>query len=73
MKIKYDHNTNAAYIHLVDTANKLNDVSKTIELKTIALKNKRELEIMLDFDKDDKLLGIETLNADKFLPQNLLS
>ena len=50
LRTTYDKEADAAYIHLDDKS----DVAKTVEL------NK---EVMLDLDKDDKIVGIELLKA----------
>ena len=60
--IKVDKEAEAAYIYLKDKFNK-GEVKKTIALND---------EIILDFDKDNKLIGIEVLNAVKYLPKQAL-
>ena len=57
MKIEYDKESDAAYIYLVENIGK-GEAVKTIELNQ---------NIILDFDKQGKLLGIEVLNASKTL------
>ena len=53
MKAEYDKEVDAAYIYLVDKIEK-GEVKKTIKLDDA---------ISLDFDKNDKLIGIEILKA----------
>ena len=62
MKIEYDKEADAGYIYLVDEI-KNGEAVKTIEL---------EPNIIIDFNKDGKLLGIEVLNASKILNKDLL-
>ena len=57
MKFKYDKEVDAAYIYLEDSI-KDGEADKTIELND---------NIILDFDKNGKLLGVEILNASKVL------
>ena len=57
MKIEYDKIVDAAYLYVVDDI-KGGDAVKTIELYD---------NIILDFDKNKKLLGIEILNVSKVL------
>lgn len=63
MKFEYDKEADAGYFYLVD---KIGDgeAVKTIEL---------EPDIILDFNKDGKLLGIEVLNASKVLREDVLA
>ncbi len=62
MRIEYDKDVDAGYIYLVDEI-KDGEAVKTIEL---------EPNIILDFSKDGKLLGIEILNASKVLNKDVL-
>ncbi len=62
MKIEYDKDVDAGYIYLVDEI-KNGEAVKTIELDS---------NIILDFDKEGKLLGIEVLNASKVLNKDVL-
>ncbi|MFH0869231.1 MAG: DUF2283 domain-containing protein [archaeon] len=59
MKTEYDKEVDAAYIYLADKIEK-GAVQKTIKLND---------NISLDFDKDNKLLGIEILRASQTLPK----
>ncbi|MFH1187200.1 MAG: DUF2283 domain-containing protein [Candidatus Levyibacteriota bacterium] len=62
MKFEYDKEADAAYICMEDSiAN--GQVQKTIELDD---------NIIVDFDKNGKLLGIEILSASKVLHQKSL-
>ena len=62
MKLEYDKDVDAAYIYLED---KISDgeVKKTIELND---------NIIIDFNSEGKLLGIEVLNASKVLNKELI-
>ena len=62
MKITYDKEANAAYISLKDI--NAGEVKRTVELKE---------DIMLDFDKQGKLIGIEILNASKIMNKEVLA
>ncbi|MBU2458922.1 MAG: DUF2283 domain-containing protein [Nanoarchaeota archaeon] len=62
MKIEYDKEADAGYIYLVDEI-KEGEAAKTIEL---------DPNIILDFEKNGKLLGIEVLNASKVLSKDVL-
>ena len=57
MKFEYDKSVDAAYIYLEDSIAD-GEVDKTIELNN---------NIILDFDKEGKLLGVEILSASKVL------
>lgn len=67
MRLTYDKQIDAAYLHLVDTIGP-NQVSKTVPV------DPREIdgEINLDFDRDGRLIGIEILAASRFLSRSLL-
>ena len=62
MKFEYDKEVDAGYIYLVDEI-KDGEAVKTIELDS---------NIILDFNEEGKLLGIEVLNASKMLKDNAL-
>ncbi len=62
MRFEYDKEVDAGYIYLVDEI-KDGEAVRTIEL---------EPNIILDFGKDGKLLGIEVLNASKVLNKDTL-
>ncbi len=62
MRIEYDKEVDAGYIYLVDTIDE-GEAVKTIELDS---------NIILDFDKEGKLLGIEDLNVSKVLKKDVL-
>ena len=62
MKFEYDKEVDAAYIYLEDSIEN-SQANKTIELND---------NIILDFDKNGKLLGIEILSASKILHQKSL-
>lgn len=62
MKFEYDKEIDAAYIFLEDSIND-KEAAKTIEAND---------NIILDFDKNGKLLGIEILSASKILNKKSL-
>ena len=55
MKIKYDKTTDILYITLTD--------------KPVAESDEDKKGIVLDYDADNNIVGIEVLNASKKLPQ----
>ena len=59
----FDKDANAAYIYLKDKLGK-GDVKKTLSLND---------NIIMDFDKDEKLVGIEILNASSVLSKKVIS
>lgn len=62
MKFEYDKDVDAAYIYLEDSITE-GQAEKTIELGD---------NIILDFDKNGKLLGVEILSASKVLNKKSL-
>ena len=62
MRMTYDKKADAAYIH-VKASIAAGEVAKTIAL---------DENINLDFDRNEKLLGIEILSASKVLPEKQL-
>ena len=62
MKFEYDKKADAAYIYLEDSIAE-GEAQKTIELND---------NIIVDFDKNGKLLGIEILSASTVLNQKSL-
>ena len=62
MKFEYDKEVDAAYIYLKCPI-KEGESKKTIQLND---------NIILDFDKEDKLLGVEILDASKMLKKEVL-
>ena len=62
MKFEYDEDVDAAYVYLEHPI-KNGEVKKTIELNE---------NIILDFDKKGKLLGMEILNASKVMNKKVL-
>ena len=63
MKLEYDKDVDAAYIYIEYPA-KNGKAKKTIELNE---------NIILYFDEDDKLIGVEVLSASKVLSKKVLS
>jgi len=59
MKISYDKDADAAYVYIKDEI-KEGEVSKTVPVTD---------EIIVDFDANKKLLGLEILKASSFLPK----
>lgn len=62
MKITFDKEADAAYIYIEE------ETKEGASVKTIEVNE----DIILDFDKDDKLLGIEILNASKNISREFL-
>ena len=62
MKIEYDEEVDAVYINLKKIEK--DEIKRTIELDD---------NIILDFDEDKKLMGIEILNASKVIPKQAVS
>ena len=62
MKFEYDKRVDAAYIYLKYPL-KDGESKKTIQLND---------NIILDFDKENKLLGVEILDASKMLKKEVL-
>ncbi len=62
MRFEYDKDVDAAYIYLEDSVAE-GQAEKTIELNG---------NIILDFDKNGKLLGVEILSASKVLNKKSL-
>lgn len=62
MKFEYDKDVDAAYVSFVEDI-KDGEAEKTIEL---------DKNIILDFDSEGKLLGVEILNASKVLNEKAL-
>lgn len=60
MKVTYDKDADAAYIYLKDKIEK-GEVKKTISLKE---------NIILDYDKNKKLIGIEILSASRIVSKS---
>ena len=67
MKTTYDKNVDAAYIYILDKIEP-GSAKKTYLCDPLEIGGM----INLDFDKDGKLLGVEILDASKFLPQSVL-
>ncbi len=63
MKITYDKEADAAYIYLKDKISK-GEVKSTVSMNE---------NIVLDFDSNKKLIGIEILSASKVVPKNTIS
>jgi len=63
MKFEYDKEADAAYIY-VEYPVKEGQAKKTIQLND---------NIILDFDENEKLLGVEILNASKHLKKQILT
>ena len=59
MRTEYDKEADAAYIYIKNSIGK-GEVERTVKLDN---------SVILDFDKKNKLIGIEILNASKTLPE----
>lgn len=62
MRFEYDKEVDAAYIYLKYP------IKKGEAKRTIVLND----NIIVDFDKNDKLIGVEILNASKVLAKKVL-
>ncbi|MBI3032888.1 DUF2283 domain-containing protein [Candidatus Woesearchaeota archaeon] len=62
MKIEYDKDVDAAYIY-IEFPIKEGDAVNTVKIND---------NIIVDFNKQGKLLGVEVLDARKFLSKNVL-
>ncbi|MBS3151072.1 DUF2283 domain-containing protein [Candidatus Woesearchaeota archaeon] len=62
MKLEYDKEADAAYIYIKYPI-KEGEAEKTIELNE---------DLIVDFDKDGKLIGIEILNASRVIGKEVL-
>ena len=63
MKLEYDKEANSAYIYLKDSISN-GEVKRTVSMNQ---------EINLDFSADEHLLGIEILDAKKYLPAEAIT
>lgn len=63
MNVTYDGDVDAAYIYFVGSI-KAGEASKSVQATD---------DVILDFDKKGKLLGMEVLNASKKLSRKLLT
>ncbi len=69
MKITYDKQADAAYIMIADH---ITDGESAIQLHSIETPGGKG-EVILDFDSDGKLLGVEVLGAEQVLPPEVLA
>lgn len=67
MRLKFDPEANAAYIYLLPSET-TPPSARTVPVDPIEVRG----EINLDFDRDGKLIGIEILDAKRFLDSALL-
>jgi uncharacterized protein YuzE len=63
MKVTYDKQADAAYIYMKDKIAR-GDVKTTISMNE---------NIVLDFDSNKKLIGIEILSASKVVPKDAIA
>lgn len=63
MKVTYDKNADAAYIYLKDKITK-GEVKNTVSMNE---------NIILDFNSDKKLIGIEILSASRVVPKGAVA
>lgn len=68
MKLKYDPSVDAAYIQLVSDNNQT-----SFGFTYCCDPAEVDGQIHLNFDSDNRLIGIEILHASKKLPPNLIS
>lgn len=68
MRMTYDPDVKAAYIYLVDT---IAEGESVITQHSIFTRGKQS-ELILDFDVNGHLLGIEILDADRIIRPELL-
>ncbi|GAB2968374.1 DUF2283 domain-containing protein [Frigoribacterium salinisoli] len=68
MKITYDTDANAAYIQIVGSVGAGEATQQIHSIETPGGKG----EIILDFDMDGRLLGLELLNAREILPERVI-
>lgn len=66
MTVSYDAEANAAYIYVRDPEARLGTV------KSVPVRDAPGM-IVLDFDTDGRLFGIEVLDASRLLPAELVS
>lgn len=64
MKFTYDKSSNQAYLQLIEVEDTAGIVAETIPLTQ---------DIIVDYDSDGRIFGIEFLNASRQLPNSLLS
>ncbi len=65
VRVTYDEDANAAYIYLADP---LSGVAETVPVDPLAVRGM----INLDLDAEDRLIGVEILDARERLPRELL-
>ncbi|MDQ1111909.1 uncharacterized protein YuzE [Microbacterium testaceum] len=68
MQVTYDAEADAAYITIADD---IAEGAATQQLHSIATPGGVG-EIILDFDDDNRLIGLEVLNARLVLPENVI-
>jgi uncharacterized protein YuzE len=71
MRVTYDPDADAAYIYLVP-AIKPGESHETVTVAKDDANQELERDLMLDFDREGRLLGIEVLAARGFLRDELL-
>lgn len=68
MKITFDEGANAAYIYFSNSKKTKGTVKKTIPLEP----SNEGPELFVDIDKNNKIIGIEILDASLFLPEEII-
>lgn len=64
MNFTYDKSSNAAYLQLIEVEDDAGIVAETVPLTE---------DIIVDYDSDGRIFGIEFLNASTHLPDAILS
>lgn len=64
MNFTYDKSSNQAYLQLIEVEDSAGIIAETIPLTQ---------DIIVDYDSDGRIFGIEFLNASTHLPDSLLS
>jgi uncharacterized protein YuzE len=68
MEINWDRTVDAAYIHLIDAEERVLGVSRRQVALSSAESGIAALDsLVLDFDRDGKLIGIEVFDAERTL------
>jgi uncharacterized protein YuzE len=66
MRVTYDSEANAAYVELGD------DVAGGTAVENVVVERPGQSDIVLDFDADGRLLGVEVIGATQLLRTTVL-